>query len=117
MPHFAKVENGIVTQVIVAEQEFIDSGALGDPTQWIQTSYNTICGVHTNGGTPLRGNFAGIGMIYDRVNDVFYSPKPHSSWTLNHSTWTWEAPTPYPTDGKSYHWDETTKAWVLNSQS
>ena len=111
MAHFAKVLNNIVIQVIVAEPEFFDTFVDSSPGEWIQTSYNTICGVHTNGGTPLRGNFAGIGMIYDRVNDVFYSPKPHSSWTLNHSTWTWEAPIPMPTDDKAYKWNESTTSW------
>jgi hypothetical protein len=110
MSHFAKVENGIVTQVIVAEQEFIDSGVVGHG--WIQTSYNTIGNKHTQNGNPLRGNFASIGSIYDNENDVFYSLKPFNSWLLNKSTWTWEAPTAMPTDGKPYKWDEETTSWV-----
>ena len=115
MAHFAKVCDGKVVQVIVAEQEFFDTFVDTSPGDWIQTSYNTIHNQHLLGGTPFRGNYAGIGYIYDYVNDVFYPPQPFPSWTLNQSTWTWEAPTPMPTDGKSYHWDEATKAWVLNS--
>ena len=110
MAHYAKVENGVVTQVIVAEQEFIDSAVLGHG--WIQTSYNTHGGQHTQGGTPLRGNYAGIGYTYDQTNDVFYAPKPYASWSLNESTWTWEAPIPIPTDGKKYQWNEDSKSWV-----
>jgi len=118
MGHFAKVENGKVTQVIVAEQEFINSGAVGSPAQWVQTSYNTRGGVHygqdgqPDGGVALRGNYAGIGYLYDYINDVFIPPKPYSSWVLNNTTWTWDAPTPMPTDGKMYQWDEATKAWT-----
>jgi hypothetical protein len=118
MSHFAKVENGKVTQVIVAEQDFIDSGAVGNPAQWIQTSYNTRGGVHygqdgqPDGGVALRGNYAGIGYSYDYINDVFIPPKPYPSWVLNQTTWTWDAPTPRPDDGKLYQWDEATKAWT-----
>jgi hypothetical protein len=109
MAHYAKVENGVVTQVIVADQEFIDSAVLGHG--WVQTSYNTHRGQHPE-GRPLRGNYAGIGYIYDATNDVFYAPQPYASWALNHSTWTWEAPTPMPTEGGPYRWDEPTVAWV-----
>lgn len=109
MSHFAKVENGIVTQVIVAEQDVIDSGMFG--TGWIQTSYNTHGGQHPE-GRPLRGNYAGIGYTYDQANDVFYAPQPFASWTLNQSTWLWDSPTPYPNDGKLYMWDESTISWV-----
>lgn len=107
MSHFAKIENGIVAQVIVAEQDFIDTLE----GQWIQTSYNTLGNQHKLGGTPLRGNFAGIGFTYDQQNDVFYTPQPYPSWTLNQSTWLWEAPTPMPQDGKPYRWDEATLSW------
>lgn len=118
MAHFAKVINNKVTQVIVAEQDVIDSGIYGDPGFFIQTSYNTRGGVHygpdgnPDGGVALRGNYAGIGYIYDNVNDVFYPPKPYTSWVLNTTTWTWEAPIPMPNDGKAYLWDETTKSWT-----
>ena len=112
MSHYAKVENGIVTNVIVAEAEFFDTFVDSSPGRWIQTSYNTHANQHSLGGTPLRGNYAGIGYTYDHQNDVFYAPKPFPSWTLNQSIWMWEAPTPYPNDEKFYKWDETTLAWV-----
>lgn len=111
MSHFAKVLNGKVTQVIVAEKEFFDTFVDTSPGEWIQTSYNTFGNQHPE-GRPLRGNFAGIGFTYDRQNDVFYAPQPYSSWTLNQSTWLWEAPTPMPQDGKLYKWDEPTTSWV-----
>ena len=110
MSHFAKVADGKVIQVIVAEQEFFDTFVDSSPGTWIQTSYNTHGNQHPN-GTPLRGNYAGIGYTYDSVNDVFYAPQPFPSWTLNNSTWLWEAPVAMPTDGKIYIWDETTKNW------
>ncbi len=118
MSHYAKVENGIVTQVIVAEEDFISTGALGDPANWIQTSYNTRGGVHygsdgqPDSGVALRANYAGIGYTYDKTNDVFYAPQPYPSWTISSPSWIWQSPTPYPTDGKSYTWDEVTKSWV-----
>ena len=109
MSHFAKIENGIVTQVIVAEQDFIDSGAVGD--SWIQTSYNTYGGQHPE-GRPLRKNYAGIGFTYDSQRDAFIPPQPYASWTLNENTCLWDAPTPMPTDG-IYIWDESTTSWKL----
>jgi hypothetical protein len=112
MAHFAKVVDGKVSQVIVAEPEFFDTFVDSSPGAWIQTSYNTIGGKHTQGGTPLRGNYAGIGYTYDQANDVFYAPKPFASWTLNNTTWTWEAPVAYPADGKLYNWDEAATNWV-----
>ena len=112
MSHYAKVLNGIVQQVIVAEADFFNTFVDTSPGQWIQTSYNTRGNVHTLGGTPLRGNYAGIDYIYDATNDVFYAPQPFPSWTLNQTTWTWEAPTPMPIDDKQYSWDEPTKNWV-----
>ena len=123
MSHFAKIENGIVTNVIVAEQEFIDTQ---DGT-WVQTSYNTRGSVHygqdgeEDDGVALRGNYAGIGYTYDSTNDVFYVPKPYASWTLNTSTWLWVAPITYPDDGNDYIWDEdvyqadNSKGWVERS--
>jgi len=112
MGHFAKVVDGKVTQVIVAEPEFFDTFVDTSPGTWLQTSYNTIGGQHTQGGTPLRGNYAGIGYTYDQTNDVFYAPQPFASWVLNNVTWTWEAPVSYPTDGKFYKWEESSKSWV-----
>ena len=91
MSHFAKVENNLVTQVIVAEPDFIATGALGDPAAWIQTSYNTQGNSHPE-GRPLRGNYAGIGYTYDEANDVFYAPKPADDAILNMQTWLWELP-------------------------
>ena len=111
MAHYAKVNNGIVEQVIVAEADFFNTFVDSTPGQWIQTSYNTHGNQHKLGGTPLRGNFAGIGFTYDATNDVFYAPKPFPSWTLNESTWLWDAPVAYPTDGKRYSWDEATTNW------
>jgi len=113
MAHFAQIdENNIVTNVIVAEQDFIDSGAVGDPSNWIQTSYNTHAGVHKTGGTPLRKNYAGIGYAYDSGRDAFIPPKAFDSWVLNEDTCQYEAPTPMPSDGKMYSWDEATTSWV-----
>ena len=100
MSHFAKVTDGKVTQVIVAEKEFFDTYVDNTPGEFIQTSYNTRGGVHygqdgqPDGGVALRGNYAGIGYIYDRANDVFYAPQPGADWVLNKSTWTWENPNP-----------------------
>ena len=107
MSHYAKVVDGKVTQVIVAEAEFFNTFVDTSPGTWIQTSYNTKANQHPE-GRPLRGNYAGIGYTYDQTNDVFYAPKPYPSWTLN-TNWTWEAPTPKP-DGM-YEWDETTLSW------
>lgn len=93
MSHFAKVVDGKVTQVIVAEPEFFDTFVDSSPGTWIQTSYNTHANQHPE-GRPLRGNYAGIGYTYDAANDVFYAPKPSDDATLNETTWTWEVPTP-----------------------
>ena len=112
MSHFAKVENGVVTQVIVAEQDVIDSGLFGEPSSWVQTSYNTQGGVHVLGGTPLRKNFAGIGFTYDAVRDAFIPFQPFPSWVLNEDTCLWESPIPYPQDGKEYIWNEEQLNWV-----
>lgn len=109
MAHFAKVEDGIVTQVIVAEQDVIDSGLFGDG--WVQTSYNTYGGQHPE-GHPLRKNYAGVGYAYDAELDAFIPPQPFPSWTLNEDTCLWGAPSPYPDDGKLYGWDEDTLSWV-----
>jgi hypothetical protein len=112
MGHFAKVLNGKVLQVIVAEKEFFETFVDSSPGEWIQTSYNTRGNRHILGGTPLRANYAYIGGDYDSVNDVFYQPQPFPSWTISAPTWTWTAPVPYPNDGGVYDWNETTKQWV-----
>jgi hypothetical protein len=113
MSHFAKIdENSTVIEVIVIEQDVVDTGLFGDPNAWIQTSYNTSGGVHRLGGTPLRKNYAGIGYTYDVTRDAFIPPKPFASWTLNEDTCLYEAPTLMPTDGKMYSWSEDTLSWV-----
>jgi hypothetical protein len=118
MSHFAKIVDGKVVQVIVAEADFFTNFVDSSPGAWIQTSYNTRGGKHygadgkEDSGLALRGNYAGLGYTYDAKNDVFYASQPFPSWVLNESTWTWEAPTPMPTDGKVYSWDEATKTWV-----
>jgi hypothetical protein len=114
MSHFAKVLDGKVTQVIVAEPEFFQNFVDTSPGEWIQTSYNTHGNQHPE-GRPLRGNYAGIGFTYDRENDVFYAPQPYPSWVLNQSTWLWESPVPMPTDG-IYYWDEPTLSWKAKEQ-
>lgn len=106
MAHFAKVVNGVVEQVIVAEEDFFKSFVDSTPGEWIQTSYNTKGGIHLNGGTALRKNFAGIGYSYDKSKDAFIPPKPFPDWNLNEISCLWEAPVPYPPDGKSYFWKE-----------
>ena len=116
MAHFAKVTDGKVTQVIVAEPEFFTTFVDTSPGEWIQTSYNTHGGVHSNGGTPLRKNYAGIGYTYDRTRDAFIPPQPFASWILNETTCLWDSPTPYPTDNKKYLWNESTKAWEQVSE-
>jgi hypothetical protein len=100
MSHFAKVFQGKVQQVIVAEPDFFNTFVNNTPGSWIQTSYNTLGNVHygpdgqPDGGKALRGNFAGVGYIYDSKNDVFYPPRLHSSWTISEATnWIWKAPT------------------------
>jgi hypothetical protein len=122
MSHFAKVKNGLVTDIIVAEQDFIDSGLVGDPSLWIQTSYNTHGNLHygadrkPDGKLPLRGNYAVIGGSYDAENDVFLIKKPFNSWVINKNTWLWESQIPMPADGKNYYWNESTLEWI-NSPS
>lgn len=111
MAHYAKVEDGIVTEVIVADQEFIDSGVLGDPSMWIQTSYNTFGGQHRLGGTPLRKNYAGLGFLYDAELDAFVPPKLFDSWILNTETGLWVPPIPRPENGQNLIWDEDLQDW------
>ena len=128
MAHYAKVLNGIVQRVIVADADFIKTFVDDSPGEWIQTSYNTRGGIHyapnsdtPDGGIALRANYAGIGYIYDSVNDVFYAPRPLdingnlcNSWTISSPTWSWFAPIPKPEyDGSIYKWNETTQEWVV----
>jgi hypothetical protein len=110
MSHFAKVTDGKVVQVIVAEKEFFDTFVDSSPGTWLQTSYNTHGNQHPE-GRPLRGNYAGIGYTYDATNDVFYAPQPYPSWILNNTTWLWEAPVAMPTDDKKYKWNESITNW------
>ena len=119
MAHFAEIdENGVVLRVLVVGddqegrgQEFL-ANDLGLGGTWKKTSYNTSGGVHANGGTPFRKNYAGIGYTYDATRDAFIPPKPFASWNLNETSCLWEAPVAYPTDGKMYRWDEPNLEWV-----
>jgi hypothetical protein len=125
MAHFAHINtDNIVDQVIVAEQDFIDSGRVGDPAKWIQTSYNTYAGKHYKielpsqarvpDNTPgLRKNYAGVGYTYDPVRDAFIPPKEYESFVLNEETCQWENQVPCPSDGGEYEWDESSLSWVL----
>ena len=109
MAHYAKVENGVVTQVIVADNRQWCEANLGGT--WVQTSYNTHGGVNSrDGGTALHKNYAGIGYTFDGTG--FAAPQPFASWSLNSETYLWESPTPMPTDGKRYTWDEDSTSWV-----
>ncbi len=117
MAHFARIEDNIVTQVLVVPDNAEDRGQdylandLGLGGTWKKTSYNTQAGVHANGGTPYRKNYAGVGFTYDATRDAFIPIKPFDSWILNEDTCAWEAPTPYPQDGKLYVWNEGIKDW------
>jgi len=128
MSHFAYVPNivdgiGIVENVIAIEQDQINTGYWGNPSDWIQTSFNTRGGIHygENGqpdnGIALRANFAGIGDIYDQKNDVFYKQQPFKSWKIAAPTWLWSAPVAIPTTGGPYIWNETTKTWDVIPKS
>ena len=119
MSHFALIDdNNVVIQVLVIEKEEVDTGNWGNPSKWIQTSYNTVGGVHygpngePDGGVALRKNYAGIGYTYDPIIDAFIPPKLYPSWLLNTDTCQWQAPIPYPTDGKLYSWNEETFSWI-----
>jgi len=118
MAHFAEIdESNIVLRVLVVPDDEEHRGDdyladdLGLDGTWLQTSYRTHAGEHPD-GAPLRGNFAGVGYTYDPSKDVFYSPQPYPSWTLDETTFRWEPPVPRPDDGNSYSWDEDTTAWV-----
>jgi hypothetical protein len=120
MSHYAKVDSGIVINVIKADADFFNTFVDDSPGEWIQSSYNTKGGVHyqPDSNTPsddqskaLRKNFASIGGTYDPVRDAFYAPKKFNSWVLNETTCQWEAPVAYPDDGNRYTWNETDQVW------
>ena len=126
MSHFAKVENGIVTRVIVAEAGFFENFIDDSPGKWIKTSYNMKGGVYydTETNQPAedqsviegdearqRKNYAGIGYSYDQTRDAFIPPQPFPSWVLNETTCLWDAPVAYPDDGNNYQWNEDTTSW------
>ena len=121
MGHFAEIDkNGLVIRVVVANQEYIDTGSLGDPLTWVQTSYNTRGGVHylPNSNTPsgnlqFRKNYAGIGYMYDKKRDAFIPPKPFDSWILNEDTCLWDPPVPFPETEEFLQWNEKTKQWEI----
>lgn len=110
MAHYAKVVNGLVTKVIVAEAEFFNTFVDSSPGEWIQTSYNTHGGQHPE-DRPLRKNYAGIGYTYDKTLDAFIPPKPYASWSLDEETCFWKSPVLYPDDDKQYTWNENTTSW------
>ena len=126
MAHYAKVKDGVVTQVIVAEPEFFDTFVDNEPGEWLKTSYNMRGGVHYDPETNEasadqsvitgdegreRKNYAGIGFTYDRDRNAFIPPQPYASWTLDDTSCLWEAPVAYPTDGEIYTWNEDTTSW------
>ena len=111
MAHYAKIEDGFVTNVIVADKDFIDA----QKGTWVETTKRTNGGVHENGERHLRKNFAGTGYLYDETRDAFYTPKPFESWILNDTTCLWDAPVAYPDDGKFYNWDESKTSWIETS--
>lgn len=122
MGHYAKVKDGKVVQVIVAEQDFFETFIDVSPGQWIQTSYNTRGGVHygadgqPDGGEALRKNYAGIDYTYDSLLDAFIPPKPYDSWILNEETCLWEPPVAHPDDPRPHYWDEANQQWILIKQ-
>ena len=126
MAHYAKVQDKLVTRVIVAEAEFFETFVDDSPGEWIQTSYNTRGGIHYNPDTnepsadqskALRKNFAGRGYTYDKTLDAFIPPKPYASWVLDEETCLWNAPVAKPTDGKTYIWNEETLSWIERTES
>jgi len=110
MAHYAKIKDNIVVEVIVADQSVINS--FDNPNEWIQTSYNTHGGVHSNGGTPLRKNYASVGYTYDTTRDAFIPPQPYPSWTLDESTCYWNSPTEKPDNDTHHYWDENSLSWL-----
>ena len=120
MAHYAFLdENNIVTEVITGKEEgnFNWEQQYGSFRGQVckRTSYNTIGGVHTKGGTPFRKNYAGIGYTYDENKDAFIPPKPFNSWVLNETTCQWESPVAMPQDGKLYNWNEQNQSWDLQN--
>lgn len=129
MAHYAFINNeNIVEEVLVGMPEDNIDELPDGFTNWEdyyssikgltckRTSYNTINNVHINDGVAFRGNYAGVGFIYDEVNDVFYEPKPYESWILDTNTWVWKAPIDYPADADGnigYNWNEETQSWDL----
>jgi hypothetical protein len=122
MAHFAKVIDGVVEEVLVVDKEFIETGALGDPSLWIQTSYNTNGGVYYTPNTnnadsdqskALRKNYASIGDFYDDKLDAFITPKKFESWIFDSDLCRWVSPLPYPDDGLKYQWDDFSVSWKL----
>ena len=119
MAHFAEINaDNLVVRVLVVPDAQEDRGQefladdLGLGGTWKKTSYNTQAGVHVNGGTPYRKNYAGIGYTFDAERDAFITPKPYASWVLDEGTCNWDAPVAMPTDDKMYRWDEETTSWV-----
>lgn len=113
MSHFARIQNGVVTDVLVIEQDVLNTGNWGDPSEFIQTSYNTRGGAHLLGGTPLRKNYATVGGVYDATRDAFYEQQPYPSWTLDENTCLWKAPKPVPAGNAPYVWREDLSDWVI----
>jgi len=127
MAHYVFIKDNLVTEVITGIDEDDISTLPSEYSSWEEfyltqrlgqdtckrTSYNTVANTHINGGTPFRGNYAGVGFIFDDVNDVFYPSQPYPSWNLNQSSWTWEAPIPYPNDDNYYEWNEENQSWDL----
>jgi len=118
MGHYAKVVDGVVDQIIVAEADFFNTFVDNSPGEWVQTSYNTRGGVHydpetgePDDGVALRKNYAGIGYSYDSGRDAFIPPQPFASWTLNEDSCLWEAPVEYPSGDGIYNWNEETQTW------
>ena len=114
MAHWAEIDdNNTVVRVLVADDNSHDWLVERLGGTWLQTSYNTRAGVHTLGGTPFRGNYAGVGYSYLEAEDIFMPPKPYESWSLNVETASWVAPIPKPEDGQNYIWDEESTSWTL----
>lgn len=120
MAYFAELDdNNTVTRVLAVDNSYENQGehflanTLGLGGRWVQTSYNTHGGVHVNGGTPLRKNYAGVGFTFDEQRDAFIPPQPFPSWLLDEGSCLWQPPVPYPSDGQEYVWDEGSLAWVV----